>query len=97
MINDYHVLAMELCHPARSWITIAATPSRSTTSSTRTSKSVDIELVDFKLEFGKLRDGTIVLADEISPDTCRFWDATNRRKAGQGPLPPRPWRSMEAA
>ena len=35
-----------------------------------------IELVDFKLEFGKLADGTIVLADEISPDTCRFWDAT---------------------
>ena len=35
-----------------------------------------VTLVDFKLEFGKLSDGTIVLADEISPDTCRFWDAT---------------------
>jgi phosphoribosylaminoimidazole-succinocarboxamide synthase len=35
----------------------------------------DIILVDFKLEFGKLYDGTIVVADEISPDTCRFWDA----------------------
>lgn len=34
-----------------------------------------IRLVDFKLEFGRLADGTIVLADEISPDTCRFWDA----------------------
>ena len=34
----------------------------------------DVELVDFKLEFGKTSDGTIVLADEISPDTCRFWD-----------------------
>lgn len=33
-----------------------------------------IELIDFKLEFGKTNDGTIVLADEISPDTCRFWD-----------------------
>ena len=33
-------------------------------------------LVDFKLEFGKVADGSIVLADEISPDTCRFWDAT---------------------
>lgn len=31
-------------------------------------------LVDFKIEFGRLEDGTIVLADEISPDTCRFWD-----------------------
>ena len=35
-----------------------------------------VTLVDFKLEFGRLADGTIVLADEISPDTCRFWDAT---------------------
>jgi phosphoribosylaminoimidazole-succinocarboxamide synthase len=35
----------------------------------------DIILVDFKLEFGKLDDETIVVADEISPDTCRFWDA----------------------
>ena len=35
----------------------------------------DIILVDFKLEFGKLSDGSIVVADEISPDTCRFWDA----------------------
>ena len=31
-------------------------------------------LVDFKLEFGKLPDGTVILADEISPDTCRLWD-----------------------
>ena len=37
-------------------------------------------LVDFKLEFGKLNDGTIVLADEISPDTCRFWDAKTMEK-----------------
>jgi phosphoribosylaminoimidazole-succinocarboxamide synthase len=33
-----------------------------------------IILVDFKIEFGRTQDGTIVLADEISPDTCRFWD-----------------------
>lgn len=38
--------------------------------------SIGVELIDFKLEFGKTSDGTIVLADEISPDTCRFWDAT---------------------
>ncbi|MBP3853359.1 MAG: phosphoribosylaminoimidazolesuccinocarboxamide synthase [Erysipelotrichaceae bacterium] len=35
---------------------------------------IGIELIDFKLEFGKTNDGTIVLADEISPDTCRYWD-----------------------
>ena len=42
--------------------------------------TLDIELVDFKLEFGKLADGTIVLADEISPDTCRFWDVHTHEK-----------------
>ena len=37
-------------------------------------------LVDFKLEFGRLDDGTIVLADEISPDTCRLWDTATGEK-----------------
>ena len=41
---------------------------------------LNVKLVDFKLEFGKLADGTIVLADEISPDTCRFWDAETNEK-----------------
>lgn len=39
-----------------------------------------ITLVDFKLEFGKTADGRIVLADEISPDTCRFWDVKTGEK-----------------
>ena len=39
-----------------------------------------VTLVDFKVEFGRLGDGTIVLADEISPDTCRLWDADTREK-----------------
>ena len=43
-------------------------------------KGLNIDLVDFKLEFGRLADGTIVLADEISPDTCRFWDSTTHEK-----------------
>jgi len=43
-------------------------------------KAVNVDLVDFKLEFGKTLDGTIVLADEISPDTCRFWDSTTHEK-----------------
>ena len=42
--------------------------------------SVNINLIDFKIEFGKTDDGKIVLADEISPDTCRFWDATTNEK-----------------
>jgi phosphoribosylaminoimidazole-succinocarboxamide synthase len=40
----------------------------------------NINLIDFKIEFGRCADGTIVLADEISPDTCRFWDATTGEK-----------------
>ena len=36
--------------------------------------------MDFKLEFGRLSDGSIVLADEISPDTCRCWDAETNEK-----------------
>ncbi len=42
--------------------------------------SLNVKLVDFKLEFGRLGDGKIVLADEISPDTCRFWDADTNEK-----------------
>ena len=40
----------------------------------------NVILVDFKLEFGKNAAGQIILADEISPDTCRFWDATTKEK-----------------
>ncbi|MBQ1848516.1 MAG: phosphoribosylaminoimidazolesuccinocarboxamide synthase [Clostridia bacterium] len=42
--------------------------------------SLNVTLVDFKLEFGKTKDGQIILADEISPDTCRFWDARTGEK-----------------
>ena len=42
--------------------------------------SCGVTLVDFKLEFGKLADGSIVLADEISPDTCRLWDSATGEK-----------------
>ena len=43
-------------------------------------KQLDVILVDFKLEFGKTPDGEILLADEISPDTCRFWDVHTHEK-----------------
>jgi phosphoribosylaminoimidazole-succinocarboxamide synthase len=43
-------------------------------------KKLNIDLIDFKIEFGKTSDGTIILADEISPDTCRFWDSTTHEK-----------------
>ena len=41
---------------------------------------MNIRLIDFKIEFGKTSDGEIVLADEVSPDTCRLWDATTNEK-----------------
>lgn len=43
-------------------------------------RGIKIELVDFKIEFGRTPDGKIILADEISPDTCRLWDADTHEK-----------------
>ncbi len=43
-------------------------------------KQRGIDLIDFKVEYGKDADGNILLADEISPDTCRFWDAETGKK-----------------
>lgn len=43
-------------------------------------KKLNIDLIDFKIEFGKTAEGKIILADEISPDTCRFWDSTTHEK-----------------
>ncbi len=43
-------------------------------------KRLKVDLVDFKLEFGRTSGGTIILADEISPDTCRFWDSETHEK-----------------
>jgi phosphoribosylaminoimidazole-succinocarboxamide synthase len=79
MINDYHITAIG-----------AASKEDLDTISKLTFKindflkayflKLNIELVDFKIEFGKTPDGTIILADEISPDTCRLWDATTHDK-----------------
>ncbi|WP_276524788.1 phosphoribosylaminoimidazolesuccinocarboxamide synthase, partial [Lysinibacillus fusiformis] len=41
---------------------------------------INVTLIDFKLEFGRDMDGNVSLADEISPDTCRLWDATTKKK-----------------
>ncbi len=79
MVNDYHIIAC-------GW----ATKDDLDTISDYTFKinaflkdffkKINIDLVDFKIEFGKTPDGKIILADEISPDTCRFWDATTHEK-----------------
>lgn len=79
MINDYHVFALDLATPEELQ-TIADYAFKVNEILSAYLKDLNIELIDFKLEFGKLSDGTIVLADEISPDTCRFWDSTTHEK-----------------
>lgn len=78
MINDYHAMAMGLA--TRQEIdTITAMAFKVNEFMIDYFKKLNIDLVDFKLEFGKFRD-KIILADEISPDTCRFWDSTTKEK-----------------
>ena len=79
MINDYHIKAMgiatelEVAEITRQTLKINEIL-------TEYMLSRGIILVDFKLEFGKTPEGKIILADEISPDTCRLWDATTHEK-----------------
>lgn len=75
MVNEYHIAAIDAATPEE-LKTIADYSFKVNDFLREYLKDVNIELVDFKLEFGRLADGTIILADEISPDTCRFWDAT---------------------
>ncbi|MCI9414518.1 MAG: phosphoribosylaminoimidazolesuccinocarboxamide synthase [Clostridiales bacterium] len=79
LINDYHVLSLGLA-TKEEIATIAGYAFKVNELLKAFMLKLDIELVDFKLEFGKTADGTIVLADEISPDTCRFWDVHTHEK-----------------
>ncbi|MBU5451154.1 phosphoribosylaminoimidazolesuccinocarboxamide synthase [Acetivibrio sp. MSJd-27] len=78
MINDYHVYAMELA-TKEELETIAKTAFKVNELLSAYLKDLNIELIDFKLEFGRFK-GKIILADEISPDTCRFWDSVTKEK-----------------
>ena len=79
LINEYHALALKLA--SRQEIdTIKSMAFKVNDILKEYFLSLNVKLVDFKLEFGRLSDGTIVLADEISPDTCRFWDADTNEK-----------------
>ncbi len=79
LINDYHIAALSLASEAELKL-IASYAFKVNQLLADYLKDLNIELIDFKLEFGRLSDGTIVLADEISPDTCRFWDSTTGEK-----------------
>lgn len=79
LINAYHAVALKLA----TWEEIELIKDYAFRINTLLKgflKSVGIDLVDFKLEFGKTSDGKIVLADEISPDTCRLWDEVTHEK-----------------
>lgn len=78
LINDYHALAMELATPEEI-DTIKKMAFKVNEVMKEFFKSLNIDLIDFKLEFGRFK-GQIILADEISPDTCRFWDMTTGEK-----------------
>ncbi len=79
LINDYHALALGLA-TKEEIETIKAMAFKVNAVMKKFFKNLKVDLVDFKLEFGRLSDGTIVLADEISPDTCRFWDSETHEK-----------------
>jgi len=78
MINDYHIYAMELATPEE-MEKIASYSFKVNEIMSEYLKQFGIELIDFKLEYGRV-DGDILLADEISPDTCRFWDSKTGKK-----------------
>ncbi len=79
LINSYHALALGLA-TKKEIENIKAMAFKINDILKEYFLSLNVKLVDFKLEFGRLKDGTIVLADEISPDTCRFWDADTNEK-----------------
>ena len=79
LLNEYHALALKLA--TREEIDqIKAMAFKVNELLREFFDKCGVELIDFKLEFGRLSDGTIVLADEISPDTCRFWDKNTHEK-----------------
>lgn len=79
MINEYHIYAMKLA-TEQEMAKIAEYSFKINNILTAYLKDLGIELIDFKLEFGRTDDGGVILADEISPDTCRFWDSKTGEK-----------------
>lgn len=79
MINEYHIYAVGLSN-AEELNKIKKLAFEINDILLNYLKVKGIDLVDFKLEFGKDKDGKIYLADEISPDTCRFWDSESKEK-----------------
>ncbi|XRG78001.1 phosphoribosylaminoimidazolesuccinocarboxamide synthase [Rossellomorea sp. GAMAL-10_SWC] len=79
IINEDHIAALKLA-TTKDLETIKEIALRVNDVLVEQFNACNVRLVDFKLEFGKLNDGTILLADEISPDTCRLWDKDTNAK-----------------
>ena len=79
LLNRFHALALGLATPAE-LDTIERYSFKVNEVLSAFWRDCGVTLVDFKLEFGRLFDGTVVLADEISPDTCRLWDSKTKEK-----------------
>ena len=79
LMNDYHAIALKLA--TREEIELIKSMTFKVNEVMKQYfDTLNVTLVDFKLEFGKTADGQIVLADEISPDTCRLWDKSTGEK-----------------
>lgn len=79
MINDYHIEAMGLATKDE-LDQIAQMSFQINEFMISYLKKAGLELIDFKIEFGRTSSGEIILADEISPDTCRLWDSVTKEK-----------------
>lgn len=79
LLNEYHILALQLATKEELEV-ISDMTFKINEALKEIYGKCNLLLVDFKLEFGRTPDGKIILADEISPDTCRLWDATTREK-----------------
>jgi len=79
LINDHHAVALEICTYEELEYIYGLTKKINKVLKEFFAKQ-NINLIDFKVEFGRTFDGKIILADEISPDTCRLWDMETNEK-----------------
>ncbi len=79
MVNRYHILAMDLA-TAEELDQIEKMSLKINDILVKFLKGKKVDLIDFKLEYGRDKDGKVILADEISPDNCRFWDSDTHEK-----------------
>lgn len=79
MINDHHAVALGICS-YEELNKIYDLADKINNVLKKVFNEINVILVDFKMEFGRTNDGQIILADEISPDTCRLWDSKTKDK-----------------